>query len=142
MPASTRSKRVLLYSHDSFGLGHVSRCRTIANAIVEADQSVSVLILSGSPVVGSYEFRSGVDFVRIPGVVKIDTGDYDSANLRIERRAYAGDAHPHHPRHRRHLPARPLHRRQGAARPARRGRARRSACSRTAARRWSSACAT
>jgi len=83
MPASTRSKRVLLYSHDSFGLGHVSRCRTIANAIVEADQSVSVLILSGSPVVGSYEFRSGVDFVRIPGVVKIDTGEYDSANLRM-----------------------------------------------------------
>ena len=83
MPASTRSKRVLLYSHDSFGLGHVSRCRTIANAIVEADQSVSVLILSGSPVVGSYEFRSGVDFVRIPGVVKIETGEYDSANLRM-----------------------------------------------------------
>ena len=84
MPDSSRSKRVLLYSHDSFGLGHVSRCRTIANAIVEADKSVSVLILSGSPMIGSYEFRSGIDFVRIPGVVKqIDTGDYDSANLRV-----------------------------------------------------------
>jgi predicted glycosyltransferase len=84
MPNSSRSKRVLLYSHDSFGLGHVSRCRTIANAIVEADKSVSVLILSGSPMIGSYEFRSGIDFVRIPGVVKqIDTGEYDSANLRV-----------------------------------------------------------
>ena len=83
MPASSRSKRVLLYSHDSFGLGHVSRCRTIANAIVEADHSVSVLIISGSPVIGSYEFRSGIDFVRVPGVVKIETGDYDSANLRV-----------------------------------------------------------
>jgi predicted glycosyltransferase len=84
MPASTRSKRVLLYSHDSFGLGHVSRCRTIANAIVEADPAVSVLIVSGSPIIGSYEFRSGIDFVRIPGVVKqIDTGEYDSANLRV-----------------------------------------------------------
>jgi predicted glycosyltransferase len=84
MPASTRSKRVLLYSHDSYGLGHVSRCRTIANAIVAADSSISVLIISGSPVIGSYEFRSGIDFVRIPGVVKqIDTGEYDSANLRL-----------------------------------------------------------
>ena len=81
---TSRAKRVLLYSHDSYGLGHVSRCRTIANAIVEADSSISVLILSGSPVIGSYEFRSGIDFVRIPGVVKqIDTGDYDSANLRV-----------------------------------------------------------
>ena len=51
MLASSRSKRVLLYSHDSFGLGHVSRCRTIANAIVEADHSVSVLIISGSMLV-------------------------------------------------------------------------------------------
>ena len=84
MPASSRSKRVLLYSHDSFGLGHVSRCRTIANAIVEADPAVSVLIVSGSPIIGSYEFRSGIDFVRIPGVIKqIDTGEYDSANLRV-----------------------------------------------------------
>src|SRR6201985_3933287 len=85
MPASGgRSKRVLLYSHASFGLGHVSRCRTIANAIVTADQSVSVLIISGSPMIGSYEFRSGIDFVRIPGVVQqIDTGEYDSANLRV-----------------------------------------------------------
>jgi predicted glycosyltransferase len=84
MPASSRNKRVLLYSHDSYGLGHVSRCRTIANAIVEADSSISVLIVSGSAVIGSYEFRSGIDFVRIPGVVKqIDTGEYDSANLRV-----------------------------------------------------------
>ena len=83
MPQS-RSKRVLLYSHDSFGLGHVSRCRTIANALVAADPNVSVLIVSGSPVIGSYEFRSGIDFVRIPGVVKlIETGEYDSANLRV-----------------------------------------------------------
>ena len=84
MSGTSRPKRVLLYSHDSYGLGHVSRCRTIANAIVEADSSMSVLILSGSPVIGSYEFRSGIDFVRIPGVVKqIDTGEYDSANLRV-----------------------------------------------------------
>ena len=84
MSGTSRSKRVLLYSHDSYGLGHVSRCRTIANAIVEADSSMSVLIISGSPVIGSYEFRSGIDFVRIPGVVKqIETGEYDSANLRL-----------------------------------------------------------
>ena len=83
MPASSRSKRVLIYSHDSFGLGHVSRCRTIANALVEADESVSVLILSGSPMIGSYEFHSGIDFVRVPGVVKQLSGDYDSANLRV-----------------------------------------------------------
>ena len=70
MPNS-RSKRVLIYSHDSFGLGHVSRCRTIANALVAADPNVSVLILSGSPVIGSYEFRSGIDFVRTHKTIRM-----------------------------------------------------------------------
>src|SRR5204862_6258243 len=41
-------------------------------------------MVPGSPISGSYESRSRIDVVRIPGVVKqIDTGEYDSANLRV-----------------------------------------------------------
>jgi predicted glycosyltransferase len=77
-------KRVLIYSHDSFGLGHLRRCRAIAHALVDADASVSVLILSGSPIIGSFDFRSRVDFVRIPGVIKLRNGEYVSLNLHID----------------------------------------------------------
>ncbi len=61
-----RNKRILIYSHDSFGLGHLRRCRAIAHALVQHDANVSVLILSGSPVIGNFEFRDRVDFVRLP----------------------------------------------------------------------------
>ena len=94
MPASSRSKRVLIYSHDTFGLGHLRRCRTIAHALVEADQAVSVLILSGSPIIGSFEFRSGIDFVRIPGVIKLTHRRVQLAQPADRHRADAGDAHP------------------------------------------------
>ena len=77
-------KRVLIYSHDSFGLGHLRRCRAIAHSLVEADSSASVLILSGSPIIGSFDFRSRVDFVRIPGVIKLRNGEYVSLNLHID----------------------------------------------------------
>jgi predicted glycosyltransferase len=77
-------KRVLIYSHDSFGLGHLRRCRAIAHSLVEADSSVSVLILSGSPIIGSFDFRSRVDFVRIPGVIKLRNGEYVSLSLHID----------------------------------------------------------
>jgi len=73
--------RVLIYSHDSFGLGHLRRCRTIAHALVGADPDLSVLILSGSPIIGSFEFGDRVDFVRIPGVIKLSDGDYTSLGL-------------------------------------------------------------
>jgi predicted glycosyltransferase len=77
-------KRVLIYSHDSFGLGHLRRCRAIAHSLVDTDPAVSVLILSGSPIIGSFDFRSRVDFVRVPGVIKLRNGEYVSLNLHID----------------------------------------------------------
>jgi len=76
-------KRLLIYSHDSFGLGHLRRCRAIAHSLVENRPDLSVLILSGSPIIGSFDFRSRVDFVRIPGVVKLRSGGYTTLGLDI-----------------------------------------------------------
>ena len=76
--------RILIYSHDSFGLGHLRRCRAIAHAIVDRYKGVSVLILSGSPIIGSFDFLPRVDFVRIPGVIKLHNGEYQSLGLHID----------------------------------------------------------
>ncbi|MEK0083439.1 glycosyltransferase family protein [Benzoatithermus flavus] len=75
--------RLLIYSHDSFGLGHLRRCRTIAHHLVDRFKHLSVLILSGSPIIGSFDFRSRVDFVRVPGVIKLKDGGYTSLKLRL-----------------------------------------------------------
>ncbi len=76
--------RVLMYSHDTMGLGHLRRCREIAHSLVEDASKLSVLILSGSPIIGSFDFRTRVDFVRIPGVIKLRNGDYTSLNLHLD----------------------------------------------------------
>jgi predicted glycosyltransferase len=76
--------RILIYSHDTFGLGHLRRCRTIAHALVERYKQLSVLILSGSPIIGSFDFRTRVDFVRVPGVIKLRNGEYTSLNLHLD----------------------------------------------------------
>ncbi|GGB95106.1 membrane protein [Marinobacterium zhoushanense] len=74
-------RRILMYSHDTFGLGHLRRCRALAHAIVDRYKSVSVLILTGSPIIGSFSFKARVDFVRIPGVIKLHNGQYTSLSL-------------------------------------------------------------
>ncbi len=76
-------RRVLIYSHDSFGLGHLRRCLAIAHSLVERHKKMSVLILSGSPIIGSFDFRARVDFVRVPGVIKLRNGEYTSLSLHI-----------------------------------------------------------
>ena len=76
--------RVLIYSHDSFGLGHLRRCRQIAHSLVGSFNKLSVLIISGSPIIGSFDFRARVDFVRVPGVIKLRNGEYTSLNLHLD----------------------------------------------------------
>lgn len=76
--------RIMLYSHDTYGLGHIRRARTIATALAARFEGASLLIATGSPIVGRFDFPQGVDFVRIPGVVKTPTGDYASDTMHLD----------------------------------------------------------
>jgi predicted glycosyltransferase len=76
--------RTLLYSHDTFGLGHLRRSRTIATALTEDDATRSALIVTGSPIAGRFDFAKRIDHVRLPGVVKLSDGSYSSLNLRMK----------------------------------------------------------
>ena len=84
MTERLEQSRILIYSHDSFGLGHLRRCRAIAHSLVARFKGLSVLILSGSPIIGSFDFKARVDFVRIPGVIKLKDGEYTSLGLHID----------------------------------------------------------
>ncbi len=76
-----REHRTLLYSHDTFGLGHLRRARTLATALTEGDADRSALIVTGCPIAGRFDFAERVDHVRLPGVVKLPDGSYSSSNL-------------------------------------------------------------
>ena len=76
--------RIMLYSHDTYGLGHIRRARTIAMALAARFEGASILIATGSPIVGRFDFPQGVDFVRIPGVVKLASGDYASDTMHLD----------------------------------------------------------
>lgn len=76
--------RVLLYSHDTFGLGHIRRSRTLANAITAAHENTTALILTGSPVAGRFTFPERVDHIRLPGVTKMTDGSYMSETLGMD----------------------------------------------------------
>jgi predicted glycosyltransferase len=72
--------RILLYSHDSFGLGHLRRCRVIANGLAEGFPGAQVRILSGSSVAGRFSYAAGVEVVSLEGIVKVGDGTYAAAD--------------------------------------------------------------
>lgn len=82
--ARQRGRRVVLYSHDTFGLGHLRRSRTIAQALTSNDPDLSAIIMTGSPIAGRFDFPDRVDHVRLPGVVKLPDGTYASHNLGLD----------------------------------------------------------
>lgn len=78
-----RGPRIVIYSHDTFGLGHLRRSRAIANRLMLSHPQASIVIISGSPVIGSFDFAHGVDYVRVPGVVKRPDGAYTTLSLNM-----------------------------------------------------------
>lgn len=74
---------ILMYSHDTYGLGHIRRTMAIANHL--RDTSTNVLILTGSPLAGRFKFPQQVDFVRIPGMIKKTNDEYQSLSIRIDQ---------------------------------------------------------
>lgn len=75
---------ILMYSHDTFGLGHLRRCRAIAHSLVENFKGVSILIITGSQIAGAFNFSARVDFVKIPSVIKLYNGEYTSIDKHID----------------------------------------------------------
>lgn len=82
--AARTAHRVMLYSHDTFGLGHLRRSRALASAITASDSGTSAIILTGSPVAGRFTFPERVDHMRLPGVTKLSDGTYVSQTLGLD----------------------------------------------------------
>ena len=72
---------ILMYSHDTYGLGHIRRTMAIASHLAGPD--VNVLILTGSPIAGRFSFPEQVDFVRIPGMIKKTNDEYLPLSIKI-----------------------------------------------------------
>jgi predicted glycosyltransferase len=69
-------RRLLIYSHDSFGLGHLRRCRSIALSLVARNPKLSVMIISGLPLIARFGFHPQIHITLVPGIIKTDAGEY------------------------------------------------------------------
>ena len=72
---------ILMYSHDTYGLGHIRRTMAIATHLAGPD--TNVLILTGSPLVGRFSVPDQIDFVRIPGMIKMTNEEYLPLSIKI-----------------------------------------------------------
>jgi len=82
--ARNSTYNILMYSHDTYGLGHIRRSMAIAASLLEP--RVNILILTGSPIAGRFSFPEQIDFVRIPGMIKRTNEEYLPLSIKINAR--------------------------------------------------------
>lgn len=78
--------RVAVYSHDTFGLGHLTRCTRLSRAVIEAVPNASVMLMTGSPMAHRFGFPRGIDYIKLPSVVKIGPDTYAARDLTLSNR--------------------------------------------------------
>lgn len=74
---------ILMYSHDTYGLGHIRRSMALARNIREAGEH-NVVIITGSPIAGRFDFPQGIDFIRVPGMIKQTNDLYVPHSIKVE----------------------------------------------------------
>ena len=79
-PSSLR--RVLLYAHDTYGLGHLRRNLAIAEHLLADRPSLQIVLMTGSPVAERFATPAGLTVVHLPPVVKVGNEDYRSRDPR------------------------------------------------------------
>jgi len=82
--ARNATYNILMYSHDTYGLGHIRRSLAIAAHLLAP--RLNILILTGSPIAGRFSFPEQIDFVRIPGMIKRTNEEYLPLSIKINPR--------------------------------------------------------
>ena len=75
--------RIMMYSHDTIGLGHMRRNSAIASHIVAQNPLASVLMLVGSPTGLFFDLPPGIDYIKLPSLAKVAREVWRPQSLRI-----------------------------------------------------------
>lgn len=78
---SDSAPRLLVYSQDGFGLGHMRRTSLLAGDFIAAEPGASALTISDSPLGHFFSAPNGHDYLKLPSIRKAGPGRWGSVSL-------------------------------------------------------------
>lgn len=78
---SVAHPRIMFYSHDTYGLGHLRRTLSIATQLAQDIPTASQLIVTGSTVAGAFDVPDRSDLIKLPSLSKRKDGRYKARSL-------------------------------------------------------------
>jgi predicted glycosyltransferase len=78
--------RLIVYSHDAYGLGNIRRMMAICKYLLDSVPGISILLISGSPVLHSFRIPLGLDYIKLPCLGRNESGELSAKYLRKDPR--------------------------------------------------------
>ncbi|HVG35727.1 MAG TPA: glycosyltransferase [Pyrinomonadaceae bacterium] len=75
--ARLSTPKILLYSHDTFGLGNIRRTLLLAQELIEQYPGAAILLITGSQMIHSFRIPEGIDYIKLPCLDRIDAERYE-----------------------------------------------------------------
>src|SRR5262245_61449935 len=74
-------KKLLVYSHDTYGIGNIRRMLTICQHLLEVIPDLSILLVTGSPVIHSLRLPELLDYIKLPCLTRVGRSEYTTKYL-------------------------------------------------------------
>ncbi|MGB3405724.1 MAG: glycosyltransferase [Microcoleaceae cyanobacterium] len=78
---TSRSQRIMVYSHDTYGLGNIRRMLAICQYLLQSIPHLSILLVSGSPLLHSFRLPQGLDYIKLPCLNRSSSGEMKAKYL-------------------------------------------------------------
>ncbi len=76
--------RLVVYSHDTFGLGNIRRMLAISRHLIEILPDLNILLITGSPIIHSFRLPERLDYIKLPCLSRTEREKYSSKFLSIQ----------------------------------------------------------
>ena len=75
--ARVAAPKILLYSHDTFGLGNIRRTLLLTQELTRQYAGAAILIITGSPMIHAFRIPEGIDYIKLPCLDRVDAERYE-----------------------------------------------------------------
>jgi predicted glycosyltransferase len=69
--------KILLYSHDTFGLGNIRRSLLLGELFASEYPRAAILLVTGSPMIHAFKLPRQLDYVKLPCVNRVAAEQYE-----------------------------------------------------------------
>jgi len=73
---SGSSPKIVLYSHDTFGMGNIRRTLLLSQDFITQYPGASILIITGSPMIHAFRIPTGIDYIKLPCLDRFAAEEY------------------------------------------------------------------